>query len=352
MLSFKNAVEALVAKEAKLQLEELHPEIKQRINLSEVVAFALNRLPAMYATTQYGWIQQRGRAMKELGIQIGDAVRRGIQTVQLGDPLHDPAPVPEAELSCEARSLIRLRKILGRSGMRWRDLPAIIQIAIDEKWQGGTFIQERHGHLSLTERSAVMDVKAYLQKVKRRNITSALGKQAEERWATDMKILDRLTVEQKELEDFLLQAQLGYSNVLEKFVTSVTQHLLRHLLPEARSRVKVAEVVACALNHLPAMYATSCRGYKVLRQQAQSELLREVVAAVRAAILIVGKHPRPFAPPLPFNKFGKETDAAIAEIRQLLKRQDLTWNNVVEAVAHEISSKTAIGSPHHCLNAG
>ena len=65
MSSCRNALEELVIEEAEAQYKRLGADVKKRVDLSEVIAYTLNRLPPMYATTQRGWVQQRKKAMVE-----------------------------------------------------------------------------------------------------------------------------------------------------------------------------------------------------------------------------------------------------------------------------------------------
>jgi hypothetical protein len=86
MTSLKNVLEEIVVLEVQEQLTHLSPTAREAINLSEVTAFALNRLPVLYASTSRGWLQQRKRAHGELQHQIVSSVQQALLGVKR-DPL-------------------------------------------------------------------------------------------------------------------------------------------------------------------------------------------------------------------------------------------------------------------------
>ncbi len=55
MSSLKNALEEIVVVEVREQLKHLNQSVRENINLSDVTALALNRLPTLYASTSRGW---------------------------------------------------------------------------------------------------------------------------------------------------------------------------------------------------------------------------------------------------------------------------------------------------------
>lgn len=86
---YRNAVEPLVLQEAQRQLQKLPSKLLVSLNpeqvIAQVVAYALNRLPGLYATSDRGWKFQQQQAEK-LVPEIEKAVRQGIAAVQR-DPL-------------------------------------------------------------------------------------------------------------------------------------------------------------------------------------------------------------------------------------------------------------------------
>lgn len=89
---YRNAIEPLVVEEVELQLQHLPPQVLKYINPAQVIAYALNRLPALYATSEEGWHRQQLRARKQMRDQIVTAVRQGLAAVQK-DPLRISTPL-------------------------------------------------------------------------------------------------------------------------------------------------------------------------------------------------------------------------------------------------------------------
>lgn len=93
---YRNALEPLVTKEVMRQLKQMPPKLAKYLNPAQIVAYALNRLPALYATSIEGWIRQQQKAEKELSAQIVLAVRQGCAAVQR-DPLKCSTPLIKDE---------------------------------------------------------------------------------------------------------------------------------------------------------------------------------------------------------------------------------------------------------------
>jgi hypothetical protein len=89
---YRNALEPAVAREAQRQLQTLPPGLLPYINPAQVIAYALNRLPPLYATSEKGWELQQQRIHTELQAEIVIEVRRGIAAVER-DPLRAATPL-------------------------------------------------------------------------------------------------------------------------------------------------------------------------------------------------------------------------------------------------------------------
>jgi Late competence development protein ComFB len=89
---YRNALEPLVTDQVKRQLEQLSPKLVKYINPEQVIAYALNRLPPLYATSVEGWTRQQEIAKTKLEKQIFLAVRQGLAAVQR-DPLKVSTPL-------------------------------------------------------------------------------------------------------------------------------------------------------------------------------------------------------------------------------------------------------------------
>jgi len=96
-LDVVNIMESLVLEEVDEQLSrQISSQLAEYINRMEVATYALNRLPALYASSQEGLYYQVKRAKMQCREKIGEAVRRGIAAV-LRDPIRTSTPLtPEA----------------------------------------------------------------------------------------------------------------------------------------------------------------------------------------------------------------------------------------------------------------
>ena len=95
-LPYRNAIEPLVFEEVQRQLQHLPPQLVKYLNPAQVSAYALNRLPALYATSVEGWYRQQQKAKTQLAKQIFLAVRQGLAAVQR-DPLKVSTPLIATE---------------------------------------------------------------------------------------------------------------------------------------------------------------------------------------------------------------------------------------------------------------
>ncbi|MEO0375261.1 MAG: late competence development ComFB family protein [Cyanobacteria bacterium P01_A01_bin.17] len=100
---YKNVMEALVAEEIKNQLNQNPAYRSQKINITEVATYALNRVPPLYASSQEGLYRQKQRAQKEFGQHLKAAVHKGLEIVT-SKPLRLTTPLlPEEDLEAEAQ---------------------------------------------------------------------------------------------------------------------------------------------------------------------------------------------------------------------------------------------------------
>jgi hypothetical protein len=88
-----NIMEILVLEEVDDQItRRLDPQLARYIKRMEVATYALNRVPALYASSQKGVYYQVKRAKTKYREKIAEAVSRGIAAV-LRDPLKNSAPL-------------------------------------------------------------------------------------------------------------------------------------------------------------------------------------------------------------------------------------------------------------------
>jgi len=368
MLGFVNVLEEILVKETYSQIDELRPEIQPKVRVAEVVAYAINRLPPLFATSMSGWHYQYDYAVNELQPQISQLVKQGIKTVLFGDPLHDLTPLPNHLFTNSAGVLYQLSQVLGRKHLRWRDVPILVEsittrsvyatkvndqtiIQSDEQ----TVIQEA-SHLSRHAQALLSGSKRFREKRIAQQKEQELKQQAlclyeaslcvaqrpvmygTSSWAWEKKVKDAAEMEYRALQSYTLQAQLGLVNVLDHLVFRAMEKIMK---PELYNRINQAEVAAYALNRLPPMYATSDRGFKHLRQKVVNEFARELVAAVRTGVMKVLQVSYTDVPPIYAYQFEKEYEQSMQVLRKFLNREDIDLNNIVSVVQDLLLCKSA-----------
>lgn len=124
--AYRNAMESLVVEEVDRQLQRLPAKLVEYISTAEVIAYALNRLPALYATSEKGWRQQRLRGKNELKNQVNTVVRQALVAVQR-DPLRVAAPLQITAEEQEPYSALQgLRQVLGKEHLSWDTLVDVV----------------------------------------------------------------------------------------------------------------------------------------------------------------------------------------------------------------------------------
>lgn len=93
---FINVMEELVLAEAISRVAEVESSLEQTLDLADIAAYALNRLPPLYATTEGGAAYQRQRAQEELQTLITAQVQEAIAAnLQKPDAPGGPAKLKE-----------------------------------------------------------------------------------------------------------------------------------------------------------------------------------------------------------------------------------------------------------------
>ena len=77
---FINVMEELALTEAIARVAEIEASSERTLDLGDIAAYALNRLPPLYATTEEGATYQRSRAKEELHDIIAKCVNEAIAT--------------------------------------------------------------------------------------------------------------------------------------------------------------------------------------------------------------------------------------------------------------------------------
>jgi len=95
---FINVMEELVISEVISRIAEVETMVEQTVDIGDVAAYALNRLPPLYATTEEGAEYQRQRAIEELKELIVKKVEEGINRF-----LDQPVYFPERNIIAEKK---------------------------------------------------------------------------------------------------------------------------------------------------------------------------------------------------------------------------------------------------------
>ena len=119
--AYTNVMERLVAEEVERQKAKLPPKLREYIKTVEVEAYALNRLPALYAASEKGWQMQYEKAGKASAKEVSQAVRQGIAAVQV-DPLRASQPLSVRQNDESEVILTSFRKMLNQPELTWDDI--------------------------------------------------------------------------------------------------------------------------------------------------------------------------------------------------------------------------------------
>jgi hypothetical protein len=116
--AYINVMELLVAEEVDQQLQGLPPRVVKYLKGVEVETYALNRLPALYASSEKGWQHQYEKAKRELHNQIKSAVRQALAAVQV-DPIRSSEPIQVEGDEAAEGALDSLRDLLKQPDLSW-----------------------------------------------------------------------------------------------------------------------------------------------------------------------------------------------------------------------------------------
>lgn len=138
----KNVMENLVYEEIDRQLKHYPKTLAGYINPVEVATYALNRLPALYASSLNGQSQQTQIARRKYKEQIVSAVRRAIAAIER-DPLRVSTPIAselEIQYDLSKKMLDDLQKLLKERNLldypnqeiTWENAAGVMQKAFNK----------------------------------------------------------------------------------------------------------------------------------------------------------------------------------------------------------------------------
>ncbi|MFQ3679848.1 MAG: tetratricopeptide repeat protein [Pseudanabaenaceae cyanobacterium] len=317
MVDFANVMEYAVLREAKAQL--VATRLDGTLRLAEVAAWALNRLPALYVTSVEGYRYSLDRGTRGLAMDVAEAVRRGIQTLQAGDPLRDGTGLDGARFESARGLLPQLRQLFERAELRWQDLPKAVAQASElapppPLPQSAATSPERAYSWRVGS-----EVRMYLSRAKRKAPEVEPPKPNIELLATE------------HLELYLLQPQWGLVNWMETAAAQAVAEIVAAEFP-LDGCPNPAEAIAYALNRLPGLYATSERGEAYCRERAAHVLARDIRIQARSGVVRVRCYPQRAVTAIPFGALEEECAAALVSLQRILAQDDLTLGNLIPAI--------------------
>lgn len=119
--AYTNVMERLVSEEVERQKAKLPSKLREYIKTVEVETYALNRLPALYASSEKGWQMQYEKAGKTQAEAVYKAVRQGIAAVQV-DPLRASQPLSVRQNDESEAILTGFRNMLNQPELSWDDI--------------------------------------------------------------------------------------------------------------------------------------------------------------------------------------------------------------------------------------
>lgn len=134
----RNVMEILVAEEIERQIVRLPSNIQKFINAVEVATYALNRLPALYASSQQGFNKQKLKGRSEHSVKITQEVRKGFAAIQQ-DLLRSSTPLvskneSEVDKSIkEAKAALQeLADYLPEKDLTWKNVIRLVKPILAE----------------------------------------------------------------------------------------------------------------------------------------------------------------------------------------------------------------------------
>ncbi|MEI6429521.1 MAG: late competence development ComFB family protein [Pseudanabaena sp. ELA607] len=339
MASLRNALEEIVVKVAQEQLGRLPAPQRQNIDISEVLAYALNRLPTLYASTGRGWLQQRKRGRSELYNLVINAVNRSLMNVRQQMP-RNYTSLSLDQLLTPAHTLARLQKLFHKDNLRWRDLATTFAQEI-------VFARQPHHPYASSPQSNINTNRG----IKNRNV-AYLGNQSQvlannlqqlrqRQSSPTLNSLKSVTTGDIDVEfdSYMLTTTYTVVNVLESIVLQESKEQIARLQSVLNRKVSIEESAAYALNRLPPMYATSQQGVQWQSQKAHKEMANQIESVVIQSIMALSKTPRRLDTPLPMVQFDIEQEEAMQSLRQRWHRDDITWRNVAPMMEEAITQE-------------
>lgn len=124
---------------------------------------------------------------------------------------------------------------------------------------------------------------------------------------------------------------------MEKLAAREIERQLQHHPDENARQIDRAEAISYALNRLPSLYATTEEGWRWQLERAERTLSDLISMAVSWGIREARYENKQFTTPLePID----EAETALHNLKKVLGREDLSWDNVVGAIEQRLQSRS------------
>lgn len=315
MESCRNVLLEFVYREANAQIQSLGSGIRHKYNIDEVIAFALNRLPPMFASTDVG-LQIKRQECMALQADITKVTRQALLGVRR-DPLREPQPLEDVELANAPYALLEAQDSLGWKNLMWCDLPKALEENLESaiaRYNSGNLSPRVSKYGALGRRT--VNTQMYLGKSTPKYSVAHESKQ-------------------KEYEIYLLESRYLIHS-LERLIIRMAQNRAQSFPQSDLRFIRLEDVLSKTLNQLPPLYATSAKGLAHLRHYAQMNIGSEVAIMVHEAMLEVRNASYQRIDPLMFSKIRYEREQSLAKVSKLLLNQQVKWQNLSKAISKSL----------------
>jgi hypothetical protein len=317
MESCRNVLLEFVYREANAQIQGLGSGIRHKYNIDEVIAYTLNRLPSMFASTDVG-LQTKREECKAMQADITKVTRQALLAVRQ-DPLRETQPLEAIEVANAPHALLDVQDRLGWTNLMWCDLPKVLEDNLENaiaKYNSGNLSPRVNKYGSFGQRQ--MNSQMYLGKAQSIQKRSVVPES-----------------KQKEYDVYMLESHhLVHS--LERLVIRMAQNRAQSFPSSDLRFIRLEDVLARTLNRLPPLYATSAKGLAHLRHYAQMNIGSEVAIIVHESMLEARNASYQKIDPQMFSKIRHERVQALAKVSKLLFDQQVTWQNLSESISKVI----------------
>lgn len=148
---YENVMELLVQEEIEKQLKSYPKQIKLSLNKVEIEAYALNRLPALYASSEKGKEMQKQLGQQKYQKQISLAVRRSLAMIEQNPCTKSRSLISVSEIETKyqeaQKTLQKLQQLLAQNQLlenlstelTWDNLVSRVKQALIKRyWQNNS----------------------------------------------------------------------------------------------------------------------------------------------------------------------------------------------------------------------